>query len=103
MTYTITPRPQHRDVLLQRDGGETIIVRHEGLGMDALEDKARQNAAMVDGRAEAVIAADEQYRHVASALQDACTMGAISLARYRSTMRSLCALHGDDGPAEGEP
>lgn len=59
MTYTITPRPAHRDVLLQSEGRPTLLVcvRSEPLDMGALEAEARRIAALLDGRAEAVIAA----------------------------------------------
>lgn len=56
--YTITPRPKERDVLLQREGSPTVlVVRHEPLDMDALTAEARRIAPLLDGRAEAVIAA----------------------------------------------
>lgn len=64
--YTITPRPTERDVLLQSDDRPTLLVcmRSEALDMPALEAEARRIAALLDGRAEAVVAAARRFREL---------------------------------------
>lgn len=70
MTYTITPRPTERDVLLQSPKRPTLLVcmRSEALDMPALEAEARRIAPLLDGRAEAVIAAAREVARTCARL-----------------------------------
>ena len=57
--YTVTPRPEARDVLLTCDDRPTFVLsmRSAPLDMPALTAEAHRIAALLDGRAEAVIEA----------------------------------------------